>query len=315
MKSDRLRPLFSQPLFVTAAAVFCTMLWGSAFPFIKIGYASFGIGADDVPGQLLFAGARFAAAGVLVLCAGALSSNTRLRMRPGGKDLPFLALLAFFQTFLQYLLLYIGLTRLSGSRSAVLTSVSVFASVLLSAVFFPSDSLNARKGLGCLMGLAGLLLLHAGPGGEGFSLLGDGAVILSNVSGAVGNILLKKQGGEKPPAFSAGWQLFLGGAALCAVGAAGGGKLDLSCTAGTLTLLYLSFMAGTAFLIWTFLLSHHPVSRVAAFNLLIPVFGSLWSALILRENVFSLAFLLALAAVCGGIFLVVTPKKASPSHL
>ncbi|HBI64563.1 MAG TPA: EamA family transporter, partial [Clostridiales bacterium] len=36
-------------------ALFCTLLWGSAFPAVKMGYALFGIG-EDVFSKLFFAG-------------------------------------------------------------------------------------------------------------------------------------------------------------------------------------------------------------------------------------------------------------------
>lgn len=42
-----------------ALAIFCTLLWGTAFPFIKVGYAQFGIEGNDIGSKLLFAGARF----------------------------------------------------------------------------------------------------------------------------------------------------------------------------------------------------------------------------------------------------------------
>lgn len=50
-----------------ALAIFCTLLWGTAFPFIKVGYAQFGIEGNDIGSKLLFAGARFTLAGIMVL--------------------------------------------------------------------------------------------------------------------------------------------------------------------------------------------------------------------------------------------------------
>ena len=36
-----------------ALAIFCTLLWGTAFPFIKVGYAQFGIEGNDIGSKLL----------------------------------------------------------------------------------------------------------------------------------------------------------------------------------------------------------------------------------------------------------------------
>ena len=128
------KKLLSSTLFVSAAAVFCTMLWGSAFPCIKIGYRLFGIDGSDIPSTLVFAGARFAAAGLIVLIIGLIISPQKMKL--GKKDILPISLLGLFQTFMQYLLLYIGLVNVSGTKSSVLPSVSAFASVILSALFF-----------------------------------------------------------------------------------------------------------------------------------------------------------------------------------
>ena len=57
--------ILKRPGIVVAAAVFCCLLWGSAFPCIKLGYQLFEIPAGDTAAQILFAGIRFALAGVL----------------------------------------------------------------------------------------------------------------------------------------------------------------------------------------------------------------------------------------------------------
>ena len=45
------------------------------------------------------------------------------------------------------------------------------------------------------------------------------------------------------------------------------------------------------------------------FNFLIPVFGTLLSAIFLGENIFDIKILIALILVCLGIFLVYRVKK------
>ena len=50
-----------------ALALISTALWGSAYPAIKIGYELFHIAADDSFSKILFAGYRFALAGILVI--------------------------------------------------------------------------------------------------------------------------------------------------------------------------------------------------------------------------------------------------------
>ena len=57
---------------VAALALVCCALWGSAFPCIKIGYEMFSIGSDAAGAQILFAGYRFALAGVLTILFGSI---------------------------------------------------------------------------------------------------------------------------------------------------------------------------------------------------------------------------------------------------
>lgn len=65
---------------MAALAVLATFLWGSAFPSVKLGYEIFKIQGDDIGSKLLFAGIRFAAAGLMVLAV--LGVQTRQRPLP-----------------------------------------------------------------------------------------------------------------------------------------------------------------------------------------------------------------------------------------
>ena len=60
-------------------------------------------------------------------------------------------------------------------------------------------------------------------------------------------------------------------------------------------------LSAAAFTIWTALLGKFPIGKVSLFGFLIPVFGALFSAVVLAEDVFTLRNLTALALVSGGI--------------
>ncbi len=294
--------------FVSGITILCTILWGTAFPVIKIGYQLFNIQSTDTPSILIFAGARFAIAGLIVLIIGLIRKPENMLIHK--KDILPIGILGFFQTFMQYLLLYIGLLNVSGTKSSLLTSVSAFGSVILSAIFFQSDKLSFKKILGCLVGISGIAVITLS-GGDlgGFSLIGDGLVILSNLSGAFGNVISKKIAPNRNPLQISGWQLTFGGSALIITGFLFGGKLIFYNIQCILVLLYLAFMAGIAFMLWTMLLFHNPVSRVAVFNLFIPVFGTMWSGIFLNENIFTATNMTALLLVCSGVFLVNFKKR------
>src|SRR3712207_4904901 len=60
-------PLFQRPLFVTLFALTAAIVWGWAYPLIKLGMAEYGIGADMTGSKMLFAGIRFMLSGLIIL--------------------------------------------------------------------------------------------------------------------------------------------------------------------------------------------------------------------------------------------------------
>lgn len=70
-RAEKLDRLFGTPAFAVIIAIFCNAMWGSAFPFIKLGYRLFAIDTADTASILCFAGVRFMLGSVLVLvCVG-----------------------------------------------------------------------------------------------------------------------------------------------------------------------------------------------------------------------------------------------------
>ena len=58
---------WKRPYKLYILAILCTILWGSAIPLIKLGYAVFDIATDATADKLLFAGIRFLGAGLIIL--------------------------------------------------------------------------------------------------------------------------------------------------------------------------------------------------------------------------------------------------------
>ena len=70
-RAEKLDRLFGTPAFAVVIAILCNAMWGSAFPFIKLGYRLFAIDTADTASILCFAGVRFMLGSVLVLvCIG-----------------------------------------------------------------------------------------------------------------------------------------------------------------------------------------------------------------------------------------------------
>ena len=280
-------------------AVLCTALWGSAAPCIKTGYRLFGIAAGQPFSQLVFAGWRFALAGVAVLLAARLMGRRILPHRDEWRPILWISL---FQSMLQYVCYYIGLSMTTGLKGAVLSGTQTFFALLFAHILLKNDKLNRQKTLGCLCGLAGVAVLGLG-GLHGFHPVGDGLVLLSAASAGAGALVSRIFTPGRDPMLLTSWQLLVGGAVLLALGAAGGGRLGAVTLSGALLLAYMVALSAVAFTVWTALLGKFPVGRVSLFGFLIPVFGALFSALLLGENVATPRNLLALALVSGGIAL------------
>ena len=284
-----------------ALAIFCTLLWGTAFPFIKVGYAQFGIEGNDIGSKLLFAGARFTLAGIMVLFIFLVKNKHLPKIEKNG-IMPVM-LLGSVQTFGQYIFTYIGIGFTSGANTSVITACATFFTVLFAPLFFKSDKLNICKIIGCVLGFCGVLCVNSGGGVTVDTLFGDFMILMSTLSAAAGNFISKGIVRDREPISVTGFQLLFGGILLLIAGFVTGGKLDFSSIKALLVLLWLAFVSAAAFAIWTVLLKHHPASRICVFNLLVPVFGTLLSGIMLGESVFGIETIVSVVLICAGIFI------------
>lgn len=97
---DRSPALFTNKKFVFLVATFCCLLWGSAYPAIKNGYALFHIAPDDIPSKMVFAGYRFLLAGLVLLIFAIASGKAIGRLKKG--QYRQIVILGLTQTTLQY---------------------------------------------------------------------------------------------------------------------------------------------------------------------------------------------------------------------
>lgn len=287
-------------------ALICTLLWGTAFPFIKLGYITLNIPENDIGGKLLFAGERFFLAGIIVLVFGLIVYKKGMALNKS-IILP-IGLLGFVQTFLQYVFSYIGVGFTTATNTSIISGTTSFISVILAGILFKSDRLTAPKIIGCITGFVGIVFINiqnlSQLSADSIILLGDLFVFLSAVSGAGGNVITKKLMKNINPTVATAYQLTFGGLCLLVLGLILGGKIDLLNLNGTVILLWLSIVSAVSFLLWTALLKYHPVSRITVFTLLIPIFGTMWSGIILGEDILKVEYLFALLFVSTGILLV-----------
>lgn len=291
--------ILKKPAIAYFAAVFCTILWGTAFPFIKLGYAEFEISDGDIGTKLLFAGLRFLISGIAVYAVVCISQKRFAVLHI--KDFPKVFALCWAQTAMQYIFTYVGIGFTSGTNTSVITSCGSFITVLAAPIFFKNDRLTLLKIIGCIVGFSGVLVINGFAGISFDTLFGDILIFMSTVCAAAGNLISKKLAQNRNPVELTAFQLMLGGAVLTSIGLILGGNLDLANLNGVLILLWLALVSAAAFSIWTALLKYHAASKISVFNLLVPIFGTVLSGLMLGENVFKIETLVSLVLISLGI--------------
>ncbi len=303
LSENRLESFMTKTYVVVLAAMICCALWGSAFPCIKIGYRLFDIKNKDTFGQILFAGIRFILAGIFVIIFGSIAAKKPLL--PSKKSTGKIMKLAVFQTIIQYLFFYIGLSNTSGVKASIINGASVFIAVFVSCIIFRLEKINYAKLAGSIIGFIGIILINLTGLEFKFTLSGDGFILISAIGYAMSSVLMKRYSVGESPVLLSGWQFVFGGAVMTAVGLIFGGRISFSSYKAVLILLYLALLSAVAYSIWSVLLKYNPVSKITVFGFMNPVFGTVFSVILLGEtDAFGLEAIFALVLVSFGIYMV-----------
>ena len=303
------KSLLTKKTVVLPLTLLCCLLWGSAFPCIKLGYGYSQISSADTYSQIFYAGLRFTLAGIFAVIIGSLVAGRPLL--PKKTSLTKVFALSLFQTVLQYTFFYIGLARSTGMKSSVITASNVFLSIIVASLVFRTEKLTVRKISGCIVGFSGVVLINLGGIGGGFRITGEGFVFLSALSYAFSAALTKRFSAIEDPVMLSGWQFIFGGGFMTAFGVALGGRMPVVNPSGVFMLIYLAIVSAAAFSIWSTLLKHNPVSTVSVFGFMNPVFGVILSFVLLSERSAAgpIKVAAALILVAAGIIIVNFPRK------
>ncbi len=295
--------IFANPIFVCIFALLCCALWGSATPFIKLGYLE-SRPVANVPSTMLYAGIRFTLAGILTI---AIYSIVRRKfLYPKKENIGRVLTVSSFQTVLQYIFFYLGLTFTSGVKGTVLSGSNAFFTILIAALIFGTEKLTPKKLIACLLGIVGIVLVNF-DGLEFTAQIGDLFVIISNIAYGISSVLIKKFSKYEDPVVISGYQFAIGGAVMIGIGLIFGGRVVFDSWQGILIIIYLALLSAVAYSLWGLLLKNNPVSKVAIYSFMIPVFGVLLTKLMIPtedSRVSLLNLIIALVLICGGILLL-----------
>jgi drug/metabolite transporter (DMT)-like permease len=273
-------------------------LWSTAFAGVKIGlqYAT----------PLQFAGTRFFIAGMLVLPL-AYKNNPRY-FRIVRKNLKMIMLFAFLQTFLQYTMFYTGISMIPAAVAAIVIGSQPFFIALVANFIMPGDRMTLGKTLVILFGILGVVLVSLGKDPQSatghVALAGVLLMLGINVLSGFTNVIVAREKKMIPPLVISSASMILGGAGLYLFSLPlEGFHFGVRPPVYFLSLAWLSLLSAVAISIWITLLKRPGivVSELNLWKFLIPLFGALFSWILLPGEYPQVVTIVGMTAITSAL--------------
>ena len=287
-------------------ASLCQALWGVVFPVIKKSYELFSI--SGVGSTLLFASIRLMIAGVILLLLDTFMEKSFPVLDKKGYASVFM--LGTIQTGLAYAFQYIAMISASSINCSILNGTGVIFSTIIAHFISKDDKMNGRKALGGVLGFIGVLVCFLWGGKlEGFSLKGEGLMLLSILTFVTGTNLSRIVTTGIKSVVVSGYNLLVGGAELFILSLFLGGRIGNGGLYGIMCLVFLSLTSCVCLYLWTALSSANSVSKVAVFQCINPITGAIAASLLLGENVFQPKYIVSVLLVVISIIIITKGRK------
>ena len=261
-------------------AIIACLLWSTAYAGIKLGLQY------DTPFH--FAGIRFIISGLMILPFTVKPALYIKMIREHWKVVVWVTIL---QIVVNYSLFYQGLNLVPGALGAVVYGAQPLVIAVVAALMHKDDKLTRRKIITIIFGISGVILISAGRQafklGTALELLGVVMILVANIATAASNVVVSLRSKEINPFVLSSSSLFFGGVVLYLISIPVEGlPKEPFPREYWMILLWLSFMAATAFSIW-FKLLQRPGVKVSELNLwkfINPVIGALLSWLLIPDE-------------------------------
>ncbi len=218
---------------------------------------------------------------------------------------------------LEFILIYWGLEFTNASRAVIFLYLSPFVVAIGAQIFIPGEHLRTTQTIGLCCAFAGIVAAFS----ESLKLpthrilIGDGMLVMAALLWGATTVLIKAGPLIKAPASKILLYQLAVSAVVMPLGSIAMGETGITRITPLIAgcIIYQTvWIAFITYLAWFWLVRNYPVSRLASFTFLTPLFGVLSGGLLLDEPVTSM-LLLALLLVAAGIYLVNRPPAASPS--
>jgi len=290
MKSN----IFSNKITVVLLAAVVSVLWGTLFPMIKIGYKVFEIDNTQVASIMLFAGVRFLISGIILVSMQSVKKK-RLEL-PKGNKFTSVLIVSLLTVVVHYALTYTGLSLADSSKSSVLKQIAFLIVPCIAFLFRKDDKFSFYKVFAAILGFSSVIIINL----EGMNFvfgIGEFLIILASFSSMFGQMASKNIYDKYKPTYIVAYSQLLGGVILVISGLIFGGSIGKISLQSIAVLGYICFASITANLLWNTLIKYNDMSKLAVLKSMDPLFASLFSALLLGENILKPTYLIATAFI------------------
>lgn len=267
-------------------------LWGGSFLFMRV--------LAPVVGPWATADLRMLIGGLFL---GAVFLGLRHDPELRKNFRPFL-LIGLVNSALPFLLYSAAALVLPASVEVVINALSPVFGALAGSLFL-GENFTVKKALGLALGFGGVLVVAGGLdlGSNPWAGPALAVCVLAPVSYAAGGVLVKRlASGVQPRSLAFGSQLLAGLVLLPALGLTGPADFPTPATIALLAAFGI-LCSGVAYLLYYGLMARIGPTKTLTVTFLMPVFGILWGALLLREPV-TPSLILGAGLVLGGTVLV-----------
>ena len=285
-------------------ALLTMLLWGSLFPMVKLGFSAYKV--NTVADILLFAGIRFILCGGVICIVAAIKDHTSYR--PVKHSVAPILMSGVFAIILHYGFTYTGLELTDSSKTALLKQLGALFYVCFSFLFIKEDKPTAKKIIAALIGILGIVALNVSADGFSFSV-GDLLILCASFCTVFSNVISKKVFQTVAPVTATGISQLFGGIVILAVGLVMGGKVQFALNSSLWIMVYICFASIVSYCIWFGIVKSGELSKLFIIKFAEPVFACLFGALILRENIWKIQYLVAFLLIIGSIWFSNTEHK------
>ena len=276
------------------------IFWGSLFPFVKIGYKAFSIDTDRIGDIIMLAAMRFSVCGIIG-CVIAFLTDAKLE-KPIEKSILNLFLVGMFSVVLSYAFIYVGMTLTNSSKAAILGQLSPLIYACFSFLFIKSEKFSIYKIFGAVIGFCGIFIINVGGNMNGISK-GDILILLASLCTVISLIMSEKSVCSTSPLWVTGISQFLGGVLLFVLSLIMGGKIPDFNAYSSAVFAYICFASITAYTLFFYIQKKIPLSKLFIIKFAEPFFACIFSAILLKENIFQMQYPIAFVLISAGIVL------------